>query len=121
MFSFDSTLNFNGSVTITYSVTDRGDPDNCGAPGLGCDGAETSEIRTITTVNPVNDRPDAADHADAMDEDAAPLSVDLRALVSDLETDDADLTYTIESGPTAAQGTFDPDALDNGVFSFDSR
>ena len=68
--------------------------------------ARDREIRTITiTVNPVNDRPDAADHADAMDEDAAPLSVDLRALVSDLETDDADLTYTIESGPTAAQGT----------------
>ena len=58
--------------------------------------AATTPARIFTiTVNPVNDRPDAADHADAMDEDAAPLSVDLRALVSDLETDDADLTYTI--------------------------
>ena len=31
LYSFDSTLNFNGTASFTYKVTDRGDPDNCGA------------------------------------------------------------------------------------------
>ncbi len=36
---------FNGTDSFTYQVTDRGDPDNCGAPAAGCDGPETSTTR----------------------------------------------------------------------------
>jgi large repetitive protein len=48
---------YNGPDTITYRVTDRGDPDNCGAPGPGCT-APASSTGTITlAVNPVDDAP----------------------------------------------------------------
>ncbi len=56
--TFDPADNFNGTVDITYTATDRGDPDNCGAVSTSCDGSETSEQKTvIVTVNPVNDAP----------------------------------------------------------------
>jgi hypothetical protein len=69
------------------------------------DGA-TSSDRTATvnvTVVPVNSRPTAQDGSASMNEDGAPISIDLAALVSDVETSDAALTYTVVSGP--AQGT----------------
>jgi len=50
--------NFNGSDSFTYKVTDRGDPDNCGAPGRGCDATKTSTTQTVSiTVAAVNDAP----------------------------------------------------------------
>jgi hypothetical protein len=60
--TFDSADNFNGSVDIFYTVTDRGDPDNCQAaspqPAQGCAAAETSFQKKVTvTVTPVNDAP----------------------------------------------------------------
>ncbi len=120
VFSFDPAADFNGGASFTYSVSDRGDPDNCGAPGPACAAARTSAVRTFTiTVTPVNDVPVAADGSVSTAEDAAPLAVDLRALVSDAETADANLTYTIVSGPAAAEGTLTATAT-NGVFSFDS-
>src|SRR5581483_6685256 len=49
---------FNGSDSFTYQVSDRGDPDNCGAPGPGCDAPTTSTTATVSiTVNAVNDAP----------------------------------------------------------------
>jgi Ca2+-binding RTX toxin-like protein len=74
------------------------------------------------TVTPVNDAPVADDDSTtwSMDEDAAAIPVDLRTLVSDVETsDNANLTYTIVSGPDAAKGTLSSTAT-NGVYSFDS-
>ena len=57
-FDFDPAGDFNGTVEISYKVTDRGDPDNCGAPGAGCDAAKESGTRTVTiTIDPVNDPP----------------------------------------------------------------
>ena len=98
VFSFDSTLNFNGSVTITYSVTDRGDPDNCGAPGLGCDGAETSEIRTITiTVNPVNDAP-VISGVPAPDPIPEGVVYSFDADATDVDNAPADMHFTLEAG-----------------------
>ena len=42
----------------TYRVTDRGDPDNCGAPGAGCDAPEVSTTQTVSiTVDAINDAP----------------------------------------------------------------
>ncbi len=55
--TFTPAPDFYGPVTLTYSVTDRGDPDDCSAPDP-CDGPETSSVQTITiTVKPVNDAP----------------------------------------------------------------
>ena len=49
---------YNGSDQITFSVTDRGDPDNCGSPSASCADTKTSTIATISiTVKPVNDAP----------------------------------------------------------------
>jgi hypothetical protein len=118
--TFDSADDFNGSVDIFYTVTDRGDPDNCSASP--CDAPETSAQKQVTvTVTPVNDAPVANDDSTtwSMNEDAAALSVDLRTLVSDVETNDAILTYTIVSGPDSAKGTLSTTAT-NGVYSFDS-
>src|SRR4029453_13220760 len=58
--NYTPNANYNGPDSFTYSVTDRGDPDNCGAPSTSCDAAETSAIKTVSiTVNPVNDAPTA--------------------------------------------------------------
>jgi hypothetical protein len=49
---------YNGSDPFSFKVTDRGDPDNCGAPGPSCDAAKDSDTQTVPiTVNPVNDAP----------------------------------------------------------------
>ncbi|MBW3664437.1 MAG: tandem-95 repeat protein [Actinobacteria bacterium] len=112
--------NINGSDTFTYRVTDRGDPDDCAeAP---CDAPETSQVATVTiTIDPVNDVPDATDTSVTLDEDAAPLGIDLAALAADLETADADLTYELVDLPTSGQATltgatvsYTPDANVNG-------
>jgi predicted outer membrane repeat protein len=56
--TFDSADDFNGTVEIPYTVTDRGDPDNCGQPSTSCDAPETSATGTLTiTVNAVDDAP----------------------------------------------------------------
>ncbi len=57
-FTFTPAANFNGTTSFTYRVSDRGDPDNCGAAGPGCDGAKTSATRTFTIdVSSANDPP----------------------------------------------------------------
>ena len=104
--TFTPTLNFNGTATFTYHVVDRGDPDNCSpvTPNV-CTAALSSAVKTVTiTVTPVNDAPVAIDAAFNTTEDGPAVSLALAALVSDAETADADLTYVIDSGPSAAQG-----------------
>ena len=55
--TYTPALNYNGSDAITYSVTDRGDPDNCGAPSVSCAAAKTSYTKTVSiTVNAVERR-----------------------------------------------------------------
>ena len=59
--TFDSADNFNGSVEIIYTVTDRGDPDGCGTPDDGCDAPESSDQGKVTvTVSPANNAPTIA-------------------------------------------------------------
>ncbi|MDQ3688413.1 MAG: Ig-like domain-containing protein [Acidobacteriota bacterium] len=56
--TYTPNANYNGSDSFTYKVTDRGDPDNCGAVGTNCAEAKTSEVKKVSiTVIPVNDRP----------------------------------------------------------------
>jgi hypothetical protein len=127
--TFTPAANYNGSASFTYKVTDRGDPDNCGAVSTTCAASLDSDTKTISiTVTPVNDAPSASDgNASVAEDNAAGTSIDLAALASDLETTDANLTYTIVSGPAAAAGTlsgsgssrtFTPAANYNGPASF---
>jgi Bacterial Ig domain/Cadherin domain/RTX calcium-binding nonapeptide repeat (4 copies) len=49
---------YNGPDSFTYTVTDRGDPDNCGSPGPSCAAAQVSATATVSiTVDAVNDAP----------------------------------------------------------------
>ncbi|MEL6618389.1 MAG: tandem-95 repeat protein [Pseudomonadota bacterium] len=84
--------NFNGDVTITYSITD------------GNGGTDTAEV--AVTVNPVNDDPVAVDDIETTDEDVA-VVVDL--LGNDSDVDGDDLSIAAVSVPPE-QGT----VVDNG-------
>jgi hypothetical protein len=55
-------------------------------------------------VDPVNDTPVATDETKTMSEDGDPLSIDFGALLSDVETSDANLTYDI-ADPDPAKGS----------------
>ena len=90
-FTYTPTENFHGTDSFTYTVSNRNG------------GTDTATV-TIT-VTPVNDAPVATDGTASMNEDVAPIPIDLGALVSDVETSDANLTYTIVNGPSAQQGT----------------
>ena len=123
--------NFNGTDTFTFSVTDRGDPDNCGEPIADvCTAAKTSEIKTITlTIGAVNDAPVALDDAYATNEDAT-LAVDNgesgNILDNDSDVDNTTLTAVLVTDVSDGNltllpgGTFwyAPDANFNGTDSF---
>ena len=75
-------------------------------------------------VNPLNDTPVSTDETKTMSEDGGPLSIDFGALLSDVETSDANLTYNITDPPDPAKGslggegstrTFTPAANFNGT------
>lgn len=104
--------NANGSATVTVKAKDDG--------GTASEGdVDTSAEKTFAVaVNPINDAPSAEDGTASMDEDGAPISIDLGPLVSDEETkNDADLTYAIVSGPSEAQGVL---SGSGPTYTFDS-
>ena len=86
---YASTLNFNGSDTLTLTSSD---------------GTLSDKDTLAITVTAVNDAPVALDGSATTDEDTA-VTIDIKPLVSDVETGDADLTYTIVSAPDATQGS----------------
>ena len=89
---YDPVDNYNGTDTFTYTISD------------GQGGTDTANVNV--TVNPVNDTPQAADDSTTytMAEDANAITIDFSALVSDLETSNANLTYNI-TAPPEAQGS----------------
>ncbi len=89
---FTPAENFNGDVTISYSITD------------GNGGTSSAEV--AVTVNPVNDDPVAVDDIETTDEDVA-VVVDL--LGNDTDVDGDDLTIASVS-VDPAEGT----VVDNG-------
>ncbi|MBI3465096.1 MAG: tandem-95 repeat protein [Planctomycetes bacterium] len=99
-FGYTPDANFNGTDLFTYVANDGTVDSNVAAVNI--------------TVNPVNDNPTASASSDSTAEEAD-LPVDLRLLVDDVETSDANLSYVIISGPT--HGTLTTTAT-NGLFSY---
>ena len=138
--SFDTSAASHGTVGAVGPITCAGAPKVCtadvvftpaadynGAAGFSytaSDGANTSPPAAVSiTVDPVNDAPVATAGSRTTDEDT-PLTLNLAALVSDVETADADLTYEIVSQPahgTATATTYTPDADYNGPDSLTYR
>ena len=79
---------FNGEGDITIRVTDTGD---------GASPALSAEDTLHVTVNPVNDAPTASAATLTVTEDGG-VEIDLRTLVSDVETDVNDLTFNVAGG-----------------------
>src|SRR5207248_5856093 len=62
-----------GTDTLTYKVTDRGDPDNCtGFPSATCDGPLSSDTKTVT-ITIINGAPSATDATVHTNEDTSKL------------------------------------------------
>ncbi len=99
-FTYTPNVDFNGSDTFTYSVSD---------------GALTSEATVTITVNPVNDAPLAVEDAYTVDEDVA-LTIDAAGgvLANDTDVEGDALSAAVVSGP--ANGTLTLNA--DGSFSY---
>ena len=101
--TYTPNANYNGPDSFKYTVTDRGDPDNCGAPSATCAAAETSTEATVSiTVTPVNDAPVANGDAYNTNEDT-PLNVAAPGVLgNDTDVENDTLTATLVSGPSHA-------------------
>src|SRR5207237_3818528 len=83
--TYTPAANYNGPDLFTFRANDT---------------ITDSNVATVTiTVTPVNDTPVASDGTAATNEDIA-VSISLSTLVSDVETANANLTYTVDSHPT---------------------
>jgi hypothetical protein len=92
VFLFTPSQDFNGTVTFSYRVTDRGDPDPTNSNALSSDPA------TVTiTITPVNDAPILTSPGDQTVNEQSPLTFALSA--SDVDHDT--LTYLIVTGNQA--------------------
>src|SRR5207245_2660842 len=92
--------NYNGTDSFKFTVTDRGDPDDCGTPSASCTAPLTSDPATVSiTVNAVNDKPTALASPSSLtiNEDAAATTVTLSG--QDVETSAANLAFTITAAP----------------------
>src|SRR5215204_4349381 len=94
--TFTPAANFNGTVNIDYTPTDRGDPDKCSAANPPCAAAKISAQKTVTvTVDAVNDAPSFIKGPDqTKDEDAGAQTVD-------------DWATAISAGPNESNQTVD--------------
>src|SRR5215204_5897282 len=94
--TFTPAANFNGTVNIDYTPTDRGDPDKCITANPPCAAAKISAQKTVTvTVDAVNDAPSFIKGPDqTKDEDAGAQTVD-------------DWATAISAGPNESNQTVD--------------
>ncbi len=75
--------NFNGSAEFSYLVTDTGDPSNTVGP-----------VKIHVSVNPINDIPAVSDTNVTIAENVS-INIDLNNRITDIETADENLTFTI--------------------------
>jgi VCBS repeat-containing protein len=112
-------LNFQGIDTFTFSVTDRGDPDNCGEPVVDvCTNSLTSGTKTVTiNVGEVNDAPVAVADSFSTDEDTT-LAVDggESGNILDNDSDVEDSTLTAVLVTDVSHGTLD--LASDGTFTY---
>ena len=105
---FTPAANFNGTVNIDYTPTDRGDPDECSAANPPCAAARISARKTVTvTVDAVNDAPSFTKGPDqTTDEDAGAQSV-------------ADWATAVSAGPNESgqRVTFEVTNDNNDLFT----
>ncbi len=95
--TYTPAANYFGPDSFQFTVTDRGKPDNCGSPNLGCSASLTSSAGTVSiTVVPVNSPPTASPQLLSTNEGTA-LPIGL--VGSDLETAIANLGFTISTPP----------------------
>src|SRR5262249_29151719 len=86
-----------GPDSFQFTVTDRGKPDNCGTPNVGCSAALTSSAATVSiTVVAVNTVPTANAQSVSTNEGVA-LPIVLTG--SDPETSAATPTSTVSTPP----------------------
>src|SRR5215217_5590097 len=106
--NFTPAANFNGTVNIDYTPTDRGDPDKCSAANPPCAAAKISAQKTVTvTVDAVNDAPSFTKGPEqTKDEDAGAQTVD-------------DWATAISAGPNESgqQLTFEVTNDNNNLFT----
>ncbi len=75
--------NFNGSAEFSFLVTDTGDPSNTVGP-----------VKIHVTVDPINDIPAVSDTNVTIAENGS-ISIDLKNRITDIETADDNLNFTI--------------------------
>ncbi|MDD5016736.1 MAG: Ig-like domain-containing protein, partial [Eubacteriales bacterium] len=94
--TFMPKADYHGSFTVGYRVSD---------------GNATATATITIIVNPINDAPEAQYASKTTLEDT-PLGIGMAALVSDVDdTDDSNLTITVESGDGPVHGTVDINGL----------
>ena len=116
---------FSGTATIPYTVTDRGDPDNCSPASVSCDSSRLNVSASLSvTVATGQLPPVAGDDASTVDEDDAATDIDVTNGDSDPNGDT--LTYQLATAPsngsascmTDGMCTYEPDPDFNGTDSF---
>lgn len=106
--AFTPADDFDGTVEILYTVTDRGDPDGCDANFPDCSAPKTSDQGKVTvTVRPVNDAPVLTAPASiSVDEDVPTALTDTSASDVDAGSSSVVLTLSVPSGAlTASSGS----------------
>ncbi|QDT51611.1 Calx-beta domain protein [Symmachiella dynata] len=117
---FTPGANYNGAASFVYDVTDSGDGDD---PGI-----IAGPIAIDINVAAVNDAP-VADSTTLSTGEDTPVEIDLRTLVSDVETSDDDLTFSVSDAENGSvellvdgyTARFTPGADYNGPASFAYR
>src|SRR5262249_7127915 len=83
---------FSGTDTFAFTVTDRGNPDNCGTPGPNCSAALTSAAATVT----IQVLPNTGTSTKALATPAVPAPA-ISAPLGDIEIDE-NATGSLQAG-----------------------
>src|SRR5204863_382901 len=81
---YSPAANYNGPDSFTFTITDRGDPDNCVGPPLTCAAVLTSAPATVSiTVTAVNDPPTGVnDSLSSIAEDSGARTISFASLLA---------------------------------------